>query len=96
VRWRFPFLRWLIATPQYHHWHHTSDEEGLDKNFAGFLPLWDVLFRTAHQPEHWPQRYGTDKFQPPETYLGKFQPPETYLGQLAYPFRRRGEATPYG
>jgi hypothetical protein len=26
----------------------------------------------------------------------KFQPPETYLGQLAYPFRRKGEATPYG
>ena len=86
VRWRFPYLRWVIATPQYHHWHHTSDEEGLDKNFAGFLPLWDVLFRTAHQPEHWPKRYGTVNFQPPETYLG----------QLAYPFRRKGEATPYG
>ena len=86
VRWRFPYLRWVIATPQYHHWHHTSDEEGLDKNFAGFLPLWDVLFRTAHQPDHWPQRYGTVNFQPPETYLG----------QLAYPFKRKGKATPYG
>ena len=86
VRWRFPYLRWVIATPQYHHWHHTSDEEGLDKNFAGFLPLWDLLFRTAHQPDHWPQRYGTVNFQPPETYLG----------QLAYPFRRKGKATPYG
>jgi sterol desaturase/sphingolipid hydroxylase (fatty acid hydroxylase superfamily) len=86
VRWRFPYLRWVIATPQYHHWHHTSDEEGLDKNFAGFLPLWDVLFGTAHQPDHWPKRYGTVNFQPPETYLG----------QLAYPFKRKGEATPYG
>lgn len=86
VRWRWPGLRWVIATPEFHHWHHTSDEEGLDKNFAGFLPMWDVLFGTAHQPAHWPKNYGTVKFQPPETYLG----------QLAYPFRRRTEETPYG
>jgi len=86
VRWRFPWLRWAIATPEYHHWHHTSDEEGLDKNFAQALPLWDLLFGTAHQPAYWPKNYGTVKFQPPETYLG----------QLVYPLRRRGEATPYG
>jgi sterol desaturase/sphingolipid hydroxylase (fatty acid hydroxylase superfamily) len=86
VRWRWPYLRWLIATPEFHHWHHTSDEEGIDKNFAGFLPVWDVLFGTAHQPAHWPRNYGTVRFQPPDTYMG----------QLLYPFRRHGERTPYG
>ena len=86
VRWRWPGLRWVIATPEYHHWHHTSDEEGIDKNFAGFLPMWDLVFGTAHQPGHWPRKYGTVKFQPPETYVG----------QLLYPFRRHGERTPYG
>jgi sterol desaturase/sphingolipid hydroxylase (fatty acid hydroxylase superfamily) len=86
LRWRFPGLRWAIATPEYHHWHHTSDEEGIDKNFAAFLPLWDLVFGTAHQPAHWPKNYGTVKFQPPEGYLA----------QLAYPFRRQGERTPYG
>ncbi len=86
VRWRWPGLRWVIATPEFHHWHHTSDEEGLDKNFAGFLPMWDVLFGTAHQPAHWPRNYGTVKFQPPETWVG----------QLLYPFRQHGEKTPYG
>jgi sterol desaturase/sphingolipid hydroxylase (fatty acid hydroxylase superfamily) len=86
VRWRFPVLRWILTTPEYHHWHHTSDEEGIDKNFAGFLPLLDVAFGTAHQPDYWPKRYGTVKFQPPESWLG----------QLAYPFRRHRERTPYG
>lgn len=86
VRWRWPVLRWVIATPEFHHWHHASDGEGLDKNFAGFLPMWDKLFGTAHQPDHWRKNYGTVKFQPPESYLG----------QLAYPFRRRGNTTPYG
>ena len=86
VRWRWPLLRWIIATPEYHHWHHSSEDEGLDKNFAGFLPLWDVVFGTAHLPGRWPQRYGTVNFQPPQDYLG----------QLVYPFRRRGRPTPYG
>jgi sterol desaturase/sphingolipid hydroxylase (fatty acid hydroxylase superfamily) len=86
VRWRLPGVRWVIATPEFHHWHHTSDEEGLDRNFAGFLPMWDVLFGTAHQPEYWPKNYGTVKFQPPETWVG----------QLLYPFRKHGERTPYG
>jgi sterol desaturase/sphingolipid hydroxylase (fatty acid hydroxylase superfamily) len=86
LRWRFPYLRWAISTPEYHHWHHTSDEEGLDKNFAQFLPIWDLLFGTAHQPDRWPEKYGTVNFQPPEGYLG----------QLVYPFKRRGKSTPYG
>ena len=85
VRWRLPWLRWVVATPHFHHWHHTSDEEGIDRNFAAFLPLLDRLFGTAHLPRHWPREYGTVEFQPPESYLG----------QLAYPFRRR-QRTPYG
>jgi sterol desaturase/sphingolipid hydroxylase (fatty acid hydroxylase superfamily) len=86
VRWRFPYLRRLVSTPEYHHWHHSSDEEGVDKNFASFLPLWDFLFGTLHLPDHWPRKYGTVNFQPPEDYAG----------QLLYPFRRKGQATPYG
>jgi len=85
TRWRLPLLRWIIATPEYHHWHHTSDEEGLDKNFAVVFPLYDRLFGTLHLPDYWPRRYGTVNFQPPESWLG----------QLVHPFRRR-VVTPYG
>ncbi len=85
VNHRWPFLRWILATPEFHHWHHTSEQEGIDKNFAVFLPVLDVAFGTAHQPPHWPRRYGTVNFQPPETYLG----------QMRYPFQRHQE-TPYG
>ena len=85
VNHRWPIVRWIFATPEFHHWHHTSDEEGIDKNFAVFLSFIDVIFGTAHMPSYWPKRYGTTKFQPPETYLG----------QLAYPFEKH-EETPYG
>ena len=85
VRHRWPGVRWIFATPEFHHWHHTSDEEGIDKNFAVFLSFIDVIFRTAHMPPYWPEKYGTVKFQPPETWVGQF----------VYPFKRKKE-TPYG
>ena len=77
VRLTFGPLRYVIATPQYHHWHHTaSDTEGYDKNFAVALPLIDMVFRTQHVPKgQWPSSYGID-----EPY------PRSYLGQLWWPF----------
>lgn len=41
---------WIIATPQGHRIHHSKIEQHLDKNFAAFFPLWDVLFATYHAP----------------------------------------------
>ena len=31
-------LRFLLATPQFHHWHHTAQPEAIDKNFASRWP----------------------------------------------------------
>jgi sterol desaturase/sphingolipid hydroxylase (fatty acid hydroxylase superfamily) len=77
VRWRFPGLRWLFATPEFHHWHHARDLEGRDKNFAVLCPMWDVIFGTAHQPPHWPRELGVDEPVPP-----------TWLAQQLDPLRR--------
>lgn len=42
---------WLIATPQTHRIHHSRLDEHVDKNFAGFFPLWDVIFGTYYAPQ---------------------------------------------
>lgn len=77
IRVNFGPLRWLLASPQFHHWHHANDSDAYDKNFAGQLPLWDVLFRSAYMPRgRMPERYGTDD-----------SVPTTYLGQMAHPFQ---------
>jgi sterol desaturase/sphingolipid hydroxylase (fatty acid hydroxylase superfamily) len=61
VRWRFGPLRFLFATPQFHHWHHSNDTVARDRNFAGQLPLLDALFGTLHLPSRgWPKSYGVD------------------------------------
>jgi len=61
-----PSPRWLgkcLVTPRYHHWHHTSQKEGLDKNFAVHFPWIDKVFGTYYCPGEWPERYGLDGAQ---------------------------------
>ncbi len=66
VRWRFGPLEWLIATPAFHHWHHTNDGPTVvDKNYAPMLPWIDWIFGTLHLPARaMPVRYGTDSVVP--------------------------------
>ncbi len=80
VRFTFGPLRWLVATPQFHHWHHAAEREAVDKNFAVHLPVLDVLFGTAFLPDRWPSAYGISGGEPP---------PRGYLRQLLWPFKSR-------
>ena len=78
VSWGFGPLGWLIGSPKFHRWHHTSEEEGLDKNLAGLFPFYDKLFGTYYMPKgRLPERFG----------LKNDAVPEGFLSQLAYPFR---------
>jgi sterol desaturase/sphingolipid hydroxylase (fatty acid hydroxylase superfamily) len=79
VPWSFGPFRYVLASPAFHRWHHTSEDEGLDKNFAGLFPFLDLMFGTFYMP---PGRQAT-RFGLKEESV-----PEGLLGQLAYPFRR--------
>ncbi|CCD94309.1 putative transmembrane protein [Bradyrhizobium sp. ORS 375] len=69
------WLRYVIVTPQFHHWHHASDAEAIDKNYAAHTPLFDMLGRTWHLPkDRWPVKYGTVK-PIPGGMLGQFMHP---------------------
>ena len=75
VRLRFPVLRWVINTPEWHHWHHAIDDDARDKNFG--LPVIDKIFGTAYLPRaRRPTGYGTHDPVPQDGYLR----------HLAYPF----------
>lgn len=77
VPWDFGPLRFVVASPRFHRWHHTSQEEGRDKNFAGLFPIWDLLFGTYYLPAAAPERFGVDD-----------PVPDGLWGQLVYPLRR--------
>ena len=47
---RTGWLKFIVATREFHHWHHADDPAAIDKNFGGFLSIWDWLFGTAYCP----------------------------------------------
>jgi sterol desaturase/sphingolipid hydroxylase (fatty acid hydroxylase superfamily) len=67
LRWRFGPLEWLVATPHFHHWHH-SRVDHIDHNYASMLPVLDRIFGTLYQPRHWPAACGITS--PVPTTLG--------------------------
>ncbi len=80
VSWSFGPLRYVLASPRFHRWHHTSEHEGLDKNFAGLFPLWDLLFGTFYMPPgRIPVAFG----------LSHEAVPEGFWKQLWWPFQRQ-------
>jgi sterol desaturase/sphingolipid hydroxylase (fatty acid hydroxylase superfamily) len=78
VSWDFGPLRKVFASPRFHRRHHTSAEEGQDKNFASLLPLWDILFGTYYMAKKQPTEVGV-----PDAV------PDGLLGQLVWPFREK-------
>jgi sterol desaturase/sphingolipid hydroxylase (fatty acid hydroxylase superfamily) len=75
VRLTFGPLRWVIATPQFHHWHHAREPRAYNSNYAGEFPAVDALFGTLYLPAgRWPAQYGIDEREP----VG-------YLRQLVWP-----------
>lgn len=80
VRWTFRRVRHIVATPAFHHWHHSAEREAVDKNFAVHTPIWDLLFGTYFLPDRWPSRYGLS---------GGPEVPSGWMRQMVHPFRGR-------
>jgi sterol desaturase/sphingolipid hydroxylase (fatty acid hydroxylase superfamily) len=63
-------LEHIIVTPRYHAFHHATDVEAIDKNFAFHLPVIDRIFGTLFLPPGgWPERCGIRGRQVPDGWL---------------------------
>ena len=70
-------LRYLIVTPNFHHWHHSQDDDAIDKNYAAHFAFIDYAFGTAVKSDRaWPEHYGV---------VGDYVP-NGFFKQLAFPF----------
>ena len=83
VSWSYGPFRYVVASPAFHRWHHSNEPEAINKNFAGLLPLWDLLFGTLYLPK--------DRHATSFGVNGDPVPP-TFLRQLTYPLRRQKPA----
>ncbi|MEB3356608.1 MAG: sterol desaturase family protein [Synechococcales bacterium] len=50
LRLELGWLSPIVTGPQYHRIHHSFQDAHLDKNFAAFFPIWDIVFGTYHHP----------------------------------------------
>ena len=74
-------LRYLIVTPNFHHWHHSQDDEAIDKNYAAHFAFIDYLFGTAVKSDaKWPKQYGV---------VGDYVP-DRFWKQVKFPFTWKG------
>jgi len=79
LNWTLGPLKYVLAGPVFHRWHHTAAERGGDKNFASTFPILDLMFGTFYMPaRQLPDDYGiADREFPP-----------SFARQMLYPFRQ--------
>jgi sterol desaturase/sphingolipid hydroxylase (fatty acid hydroxylase superfamily) len=76
-------LRYVIVTPNFHHWHHSQDQEALDRNYSAHFAFLDYLFGTAVKADRkWPDHYGV---------LGDYMP-VGFWKQFMFPFKWNGKS----
>ncbi len=72
-------LKYVIVTPDFHHWHHSSDTVALDKNYAAHYAFLDYIFGTVAKPtQPFPDKYGV---------VGDYMP-DGFVKQQLFPFRK--------
>lgn len=79
LNWTFGPFKYCFASPVFHRWHHTSQAEGMDKNFAPTFPVIDIMFGTFYMPEGKVPEY----FGVPGADI-----PNNFFGQMLWPFQR--------
>ncbi|MPV71373.1 sterol desaturase family protein [Burkholderia sp. BE17] len=77
-------LRYIFVTPDFHHWHHSSEDEAIDKNYAAHFSFIDYIFGTTVKSKRaFPEKYGV---------VGDYVP-DGFIKQQRFPFRRDNTRT---
>lgn len=61
LNWTFGPLRYVVASPVFHRWHHSDDAAQQATNFAPMFPVWDLVFGTFYMPAgRRPEAFGAE------------------------------------
>ncbi len=76
-------IKYFLVTPDFHHWHHSSDDIAIDKNYAAHFSFLDYIFGSAISKE----KMGNQKF--PEKYgvVGDYVP-SGFINHQIFPFTK--------
>ncbi len=84
----------VLTGPQLHRIHHSREIRHADKNFAAFLPLWDILFGTYCRPlpGEWPATGLTNRERVSDFWAGVALPFHAWVPAMLAHSRRAGSA----
>ncbi len=76
VRWTWGPLKYVLASPVFHRWHHSVDPVHGQRNFAPTFSFFDLIFGTFSMPDdRGPAAFGIDEPDYPTSYLGQLLDP---------------------
>jgi sterol desaturase/sphingolipid hydroxylase (fatty acid hydroxylase superfamily) len=79
IKFDLEWIKPILVTPRFHHWHHGIEKEAIDVNFSIHFPIFDRLFGTYYMPKgKWPSGVG----------VGGHPVPSGYWKQFWYPFTK--------
>jgi sterol desaturase/sphingolipid hydroxylase (fatty acid hydroxylase superfamily) len=81
--WTFGWLGRLVVSPAFHEVHHSTERVYLDRNFGGFLTIWDRIFGTAVDLQSKSRSWGVKNEIIPESYILQMFVPIVGLYRLA-------------
>jgi sterol desaturase/sphingolipid hydroxylase (fatty acid hydroxylase superfamily) len=78
-------LRHILVTPDFHHWHHASDKEAIDKNYAAHYAFLDRIFGTdiKNPSRQFPAKYGVVGTHMPDGFVNQQLAPFKQLWKKA-------------
>ena len=87
LNWSLGPMKYIVATPVFHRWHHTGPGEGGECNFASTFSIWDYLFGTFYMPKgQLPQDFGVDDPSFPHDWLGQMIVPfKLFMDRVSSP-----------
>lgn len=69
IKTDFGPLKWIIGTPEFHHWHHANEKPAWNKNYSEQFPFLDKMFGTLYMPQdRKPKKYGIGTLPPNDVF----------------------------
>ena len=93
LRINFGPLRWLFTSPEHHRWHHATDRDARDSNFAAQLSVIDLIGGTIFMPKRrQPAAYGVREAIPRLYHLQFLHPFQKIAAMIQLRAKSKGDA----
>lgn len=71
LKWK-GLMKYILASPHFHRWHHALDRKATDSNMCFVFPFIDLIFGTYYCPDEKPEEFGIFHKDMPDFFFAKW------------------------